>query len=59
MDFIFAGMRFKIGDNQIIWLEGKKFKDVFSYDSEKNIEEQIVERMIELSFLYKKYLVRL
>lgn len=59
MDFIFAGMRFKIGDKQILWLEGKRLRDVFSYNPDEEIDKQIVERMINFSYLYKNYLVRL
>ena len=62
MDYIYKGMRFKINDNQIIWLgKGKKIKDIWSVNNlyNKDIKTEIIERMVSMHFLYKDYLVRL
>lgn len=62
MDYIYKGMRFKIYDNQIIWLgKGKKIKDIWSVNNlyNQDIKTEIIQRMISMHFLYKEYLVRL
>ena len=60
MDYIFNGMRFKINENQIMWLVKGQILDVWTLPVDfTNLEEEIVHRMISLHYLYKDFLIKL
>lgn len=60
MDYIFNGMRFKINENQIMWLVKSQILDVWTLPKNyTNLEEEIVHRMISLHYLYKDFLIKL
>ena len=60
MDYIFNGMRFKINENQIMWLVKGQILDVWTLPKDfTNLEEEIVHRMISLHYLYKDFLIKL
>ena len=60
MDYIFNGMRFKINENQIMWLVKSQILDVWTLPKDyTNLEEEIVHRMISLHYLYKDFLIKL
>ena len=61
LDYIYKGMRFKVNQNQIIWLDGGKVQDVWSVDkfNPEDIKTIVIERMISMHFLYKEHFARL
>ena len=54
-------MRFKVNGNQIIWLVGGKVQDVWSVEkfNAEDIKTIVIERMINMHFLYKEHFKRL
>lgn len=61
LDYIYKGMRFKVNQNQIIWLDRGKVQDVWSVDkfNPEDIKTIVIERMISMHFLYKEHFARL
>ena len=61
LDYIYKGMRFKVNGNQIIWLVGGKVQDVWSVEkfNAEDIKTIVIERMINMHFLYKEHFKRL
>lgn len=61
LDYIYKGMRFKVNDNQIIWLVGGKVQDVWSVQDFQleDLKTIVIKRMVSMHFLYEQYLVRL
>ena len=57
LDYIYKGMRFKVNQNQIIWLVGGKVQDVWSVDkfNPEDIKTIVIERMKSMHFLYKEH----
>ena len=57
LDYIYKGMRFKVNQNQIIWLVGGKVQDVWSVDkfNPEDIKTIVIERMISMHFQYKEH----
>ena len=61
LDYIIHGMRFKIQDNEIFYLEGGGLKDNWVVPNFKLDEfpQYVMQRMIALHYLYKDELARL